>query len=136
MVPLRIHNIIDYFVGAFLIAVPWIIGVEEVSSARNVFLASGVSLIGYSLLTNYYFSVARIIPLGIHMTLDTILGIFLILAPALFGYREQLIETQYVEHVVTGVLLVGLVALTRPRTEASKTTLDRAAIQHQLPLNR
>lgn len=136
MLPLRIHNVIDYLTGALLIVAPWFFGFADVSPARALFLVSGFALLAYSLLTNYYFAVVRWIPLGAHMTLDTVLGLLLILAPALFEYRGLLSEGPYVAHVAIGLGLVGLVALTRPRTEASKTAVDRAAIGHDLPLTR
>jgi hypothetical protein len=136
MIPLKVHNSIDYLTGALLLVAPWLFDFSHVIEARTLFLIGGIALIAYSLLTNYDFSLTRMIPLGVHMTLDTVLGIFLILAPALLGYREQVTEAQYVVHVVLGVSLVGLVALTRPRTEVSKTPIDRAAIRHDLPMTR
>ena len=134
MFSLRTHNVLDYFIGAFLVVSPWIFGFDGVTAARSVFLVGGIALIGYSLLTNYYYSVARIIPLGVHMAFDAILGVVFILAPALFGYREFLTQGQYAVHVVLGIGAVGLVALTRPRTEAAKTPAERAAIAHDVPL--
>ncbi len=132
MLPLRIHNLLDYLIGALLIVTPWLFGFPEIQAARTLFLISGIGLIGYSVLTNYYYSVARVIPLGTHMTLDTVLGLFMILSPALFGYRESLSETQYAVHIALGIGLVGFVAVTRPRTEASKTSVERAAIVNEL----
>jgi hypothetical protein len=126
--------VIDYLAGAFLIAAPWLFGFSTLTEPRLLFLIAGVVLIAYSLLTKTYFSVARWIPLGAHMTLDTVLGIALILAPSLLSYRTRLTEGQYVAHVVIGIGLVGFVALTRPRTEGSKSAVDRAAIQHDLPI--
>lgn len=134
MLPLRAHNVIDYLVGAFLIVAPWLFEFAQVPAARTVFLMSGIAMIAYSLATNYYYSVARLIPLGIHMTLDTLLGLLMILAPALFGYRELLTQSQYAVHIAVGIGVVGFIALTRPRTEATKTAVDRAAISHDLPL--
>lgn len=134
MISLRSHNVLDYVIGAVLMVCPWIFGFAEVGAARNVFLFGGIALIAYSLLTNYYYSVVRVIPLGAHMTMDAILGVFLILAPALFGYRDILTDGQYALHIVLGIGAVGLVALTRPRTEAAKTPAERAAISHDVPL--
>lgn len=136
MISLRVHNILDYVIGAVLIIAPWVFGFGEVAMARNLFLFGGVALIVYSLLTNYYYSIAHVIPLGVHMTLDVLLGVLFILAPALFGYRAFLTNGQYAVHVVLGVAAVGLVALTRPRTEAAKTPAERAAIDHNVPISR
>lgn len=136
MIPLRVHNIADYLLGALLIVSPWLFDFAGIPAARTLFLIGGIALIAYSLLTNYYFSIVRVMPLGVHMTLDTILGILLILAPALFGYRADLVNAQYVAHVVLGIVVVGSVALTRPRSEHAKTAVDRAAIRHDLPITR
>ncbi len=134
MIPLKTHNILDYVIGALLIVSPWLFRFAEIDAARNTFLVLGGGLIVYSLLTNYYYSVAHILPLGVHMTLDALAGIVLILAPALFGYRDLLTGGQYAAHIVLGIGAVGLVALTRPRTEAAKTPAERAAIAHDVPL--
>lgn len=134
MFSLKTHNVIDYLVGALLIVSPWLFGFSDVQAARVVFLMSGTALIGYSLLTNYYYSVARILPLGIHMTLDAVLGVILILAPALFGYRDEIMPLQYVAHVVLGIGAVALVALTRPRTETAKSPLERISIKQDLSI--
>jgi hypothetical protein len=135
MISLRAHNVIDYIVGAVLFVAPWIFGFADIVAARNLLLFSGVALIGYSLITNYYYSLAKILPLGLHMTFDAVLGVLMILAPALFGYRDLLTEGQYAAHIVLGIGAVGLVALTRPRTEAAKTPAERAAITHDVPLH-
>ena len=134
MISLRVHNILDYIVGAVLIISPWLFGFSEIAAARNLFVWGGIALIAYSLLTNYYYAVARVIPLGVHMTLDALLGIVVILAPALFGYRDFLTSGQYALHVVLGIGALGLVALTRPRSESAKTPAERAAIAHDVPL--
>src|SRR5687767_9628764 len=134
MVSLRVHNILDYVIGAFLIVGPWVFGFSEIGTARNLFLIAGVGLISYSLLTNYYYSLARVIPLGVHMTLDVMTGVLFILAPALFGYRDLLTQGQYAAHMVLGIGAIGLVALTRSRTEAAKTPAERAAIMHDVPV--
>jgi hypothetical protein len=129
MISLKVHNILDYIVGALLIISPWLFRFSGVPGARNLFFILGVALVVYSMLTNYYYSVLRIIPLGVHMALDTAIGVFLILGPALFGYRELLTDGQYALHIILGIGAVGLVALTRPRTEAAKTPAERALIE-------
>jgi hypothetical protein len=134
MISLKVHNVLDYVIAAVLVIAPWVLGFADIAAARNLFLFVGVALAVYSLMTNYYYAVVRIIPLGVHMTMDAIAGVLLILAPALFGYRDLITEGQYAAHVVLGIGAVGLVALTRPRTEAAKTPQERASITHDVPL--
>jgi hypothetical protein len=130
MISLKVHNVLDYIIGAFLVVAPWMFGFADIPAARTLFLFSGLALVAYSLLTNYYYSVAKVVPLGVHMTLDAMIGVVTILAPALFGYRELLTGGQYALHVILGVGAIGLVALTKPRTETAKTPVERAAISH------
>jgi hypothetical protein len=136
MISLRTHNILDYVIGAVLILSPFLFGFADINAARNLYVLGGIALIVYSLFTNYYYAIAHVIPLGVHMTLDALLGILVILAPAMFGYRDLLTDGQYALHIVLGIGAVGLVALTRTRTEAAKTPSERAGIAHEVPLTR
>ena len=74
MIPLNVHNVVDYVVGLALVLSPYIFGFSDVAAARNVFLAVGICWLLYSSLTNYYYSFAKIIPLGAHMALDALSG--------------------------------------------------------------
>lgn len=130
MIPLKVHNVLDYVIGVALALSPFVFGFSDVLAARNVFLVLGVGLIGYSLMTNYYYSVAKIIPLGAHMVMDALSGIVLILSPALFGYRELITDGQFALHFVMGIGALGLGALTRTRTEDAKTPIERTEIRH------
>lgn len=135
MIPLKVHNVLDYVVGVLLALSPYVFGFSDVVAARNVFLVLGIGLIAYSALTNYYYSVAKVIPLGVHMVLDALSGIVLILSPALFGYRDVITDGQFALHFVMGIAALGLVALTRTRTESAKTPVQRAEIRHhEVPL--
>jgi hypothetical protein len=127
MVKLKTHNILDYVIAVVLVLAPFLFAFSDVMEARNVFIASGVVLALYSLITKYYYSLAKIIPLGVHMTLDCILGVVLLLAPQLFNYREMISNGQYAVHIIFGLGALGLVAVTRTRTEAAKTPEEHRA---------
>ncbi len=133
MIPLKVHNVLDYFIGVALALSPYVFGFSEVEAARNVFLVLGLGLIAYSAITKYYYSVAKIIPIGVHMVMDALSGIVLILSPALFGYRDVITDGQFALHFVMGIGALGLVALTRTRTEEAKTPTQRAEIRHHSP---
>src|SRR3989338_2511280 len=75
MLSIKTHNILDYVTGAILLFVPAIFGFSEIDAARNIFIFAGISLIGYSLLTKYQYSLWKVIPLGVHMSLDVLLGV-------------------------------------------------------------
>jgi hypothetical protein len=128
MLSLRTHNILDYVGAAILVLSPFLFGFSDVDVARNVFLFLGFGLALYSLITRYEFSVAKIIPLGVHMTLDVLEGVFLMVAPSLFDYRPLLTDLQYGLHFVLGIGVIGLVAITKRKTESGQ--LSDIGIHH------
>jgi len=96
-----------------------------VPAARNICLLVGLGTIIYSAITNYRYSVAKVIPLGVHMVLDVAGGFILILAPWVLGYRDELTGGQMGLHYILGLGVIGLVALTRPRSERERLELGR-----------
>lgn len=128
MLSLKTHNIMDYIIGALLVAFPWIAQFDTLIPARNVFVILGLGLIGYSLLTNYEFSLLRIIPLRVHMGLDVFSGLFLILAPALFDYKDQLSLPQKSVHYIMGLGAIGLVLMTKIRPGEERQQFQKPAM--------
>jgi hypothetical protein len=120
MFSLKTHNILDYVAGVFLILAPFLFGFGDLEVARSAVMMSGFALILYSLFTNYYYSLMRVIPLGVHMALDAANGVFLITAPWIFQYRAFLTPTQEYLHYVLGIGVLGLVAVTREKTEVER----------------
>jgi hypothetical protein len=103
-----LHGILDYAAAIALIALPFILGLEEQSVlAHWMSVMAGVGLIAYSLLTAYAFSLAKIIPFKGHLILDTIAAAFFIGAPFVLGF-EGVVAIYY---WVMGVGVVAVVAL-------------------------
>ena len=128
MIPLKVHNVLDYVIGAVLILTPYLFGFSDVDAGRNVFGVLGVALIVYSLFTNYRYSIARVIPLGVHMAMDVASGTVVMLAPTIFGYRGLLTGGQYAVHFILGLGAVALVAFTDRKTDRvvrTTSTYDR-----------
>jgi hypothetical protein len=127
MVTIRAHNIADYFLGATFIATPFAFGFSHVYFAQDVFLVLGVAVIGYSLLTDYAHSISKAIPLGMHMTFDAVCGIFVVLAPWIYGYREELSLFQVGMHWALGIAAIALPMLTNTHTQSG--SIDRPSSQ-------
>ncbi len=125
MISLKTHNIIDYVIAAILVFTPFVFGFSEIDAARNIYLILGLGLAAYSLMTKYYYCVARVIPLGVHMTFDAAAGVVLIISPYLFDYRADITAMQNAIHFVLGAGAIGLVGITRTRTEAAKTEQEK-----------
>ena len=137
MIPLRIHNILDYVIAALLVLAPFVFGFSDIEIARDLFVVLGVGLASYSLITRYYYSLAKIIPVGVHMVFDTAAGAVILAAPYVTGYRENLTSLQLGVHLVMGLGAIGLVAVTKPRTESAMTIEEqRAIMEHSFSTHR
>jgi hypothetical protein len=110
------HNVLDYVLGVGFISAPYVLGFSDVDNARNTFETLGFSLVIYSLLTQYRYSVYRLVPLGVHMALDIAVGVIAMLAPWMLSYSILINRFQYAMHFVFGLAMIGLVVMTRPRS--------------------
>lgn len=100
----RTHGMLDYLAGALLIVAPWVFGFADAGPwAVWLPVVLGIGLIAVSLMTRYELSVAKLIPMPVHLTLDGGLGIILIASPWLFGFAE----TIWWPHVVVGIVELG-----------------------------
>ncbi|TDF37563.1 hypothetical protein EYS14_15575 [Alteromonadaceae bacterium M269] len=82
-----LHGILDYAAAVALIILPFILGLEEQSPlAHWISVIAGVGLIGYSLLTEYTFSLAKMIPFKVHLALDIVAAVFFVIAPFVLGF--------------------------------------------------
>lgn len=104
----RVHGVLDYLVGALLIAAPWLFDFNRGGAETWVPVVLGAGVILYSLFTNYEYSVSKSIPMKIHLTLDVISGIFLAASPWIFGFNEFV----YLPHLIFGILEIGAGAMT------------------------
>src|SRR5918996_3397301 len=116
----RMHAMLDYPLGVVLIATPWIFGFSDVGGAAVALpIIVGALAIGQSLFTDWELSVAKIVPLRVHLTLDSLAGIVLAISPFVFGFSGEGTNA-WLPHVVAGVgmLNAGLMtqrsAWTRP----------------------
>jgi hypothetical protein len=107
-IPTRVHGIIDYLVGVFLIAAPWLLGFADGGAAQWLPVFLGAAAILYSLLTDYELGVARLIPVHVHLLLDALSGMLLLASPWLFGFADAVA----LPHVVVGTMEIVIPALT------------------------
>jgi hypothetical protein len=118
----KTHAVMDYIMGIVLIASPWILGFADHGSARLSAMAVGILMLIMSLCTNYEGGIIRIIPMGTHLMMDVLAGIFLVLSPWLLDFRDQV----YIPHLILGLLEIGAALCTRKDPEpAPGTTRNR-----------
>jgi len=106
----KIHGILDYVVSVLLIASPWLFGFGVNGHETAIPVVLGITTILYSLLTNYEYSIATVIPFRLHLVLDLLSGLLLAASPWIFGFYDRV----YLPHLVVGIAELGVVLLSRP----------------------
>jgi hypothetical protein len=109
MIPTKIHGFLDYTVGLFLIASPWLLGFWETNRATWVPIVLGGGAILYSLFTNYEWGVIKRLPMRTHLVLDAASGALMTASPWLLGFSDEV----WLPHVVMGLFEIAAAALTR-----------------------
>ena len=118
----RMHGMLDYPAGLLLIASPWLFGFSDVGGAATTIpVVLGIVVLLQSLITDYELSVANVLPLKAHLSLDVLGGVLLALSPLLFGFADEGLGA-WLPHVVFGLGLVGAGLLTREHRETFRAT--------------
>jgi hypothetical protein len=113
--PTSVHGVADYIFGLSLVALPIVLGWPE--NARLYFMAAGLFTIVYSAITDYEFGVYRYLRIRFHLFLDVIVGILLLLTPAIL----RIPENHHAPVYVLGVLAIVLAAITKVRAEGTQS---------------
>ena len=112
--PTKIHGALDYIVGIALLLAPNIFSFTEVGGAAvTIPRILGVVLIVYSIFTNYEWGVFKVLGMYYHLAIDFLASVFLALSPWLFGFHDQK-KAAWVPHVVVGIAVILVVAVTQP----------------------
>ena len=95
----KLHGVLDYAVGALLIAAPWVLGFSSGGPQSWVMMGVGASVLAYSLLTDYEFGALRRIQMPVHLWLDAVGGVLLGLSPWLFAFDDIV----WIPHLAAGL---------------------------------
>lgn len=121
----RTHGVIDYTLGALLLAAPYIFSFADAGGAA-VFIPQSVGglIIVQSLMTDYEMSIVRLIPLRVHLWLDYAASLLLAASPWLFDFSEFPING-WLPHVVAGLgyFFISLNTKTVPETRHAQQRL-------------
>jgi len=110
-VPFFVHSVLDYVVGALLIAAPFLFGFDDIGAATAVSIVSGVIWLAVAAASESPVSLVNSIPRSVHIVLDVVLGAFFVASPFLFGYSDESTPTAF--FIVLGVLGILSVIATR-----------------------
>jgi hypothetical protein len=106
--PTRIHGMLDYLMGALLIASPWLFGFADNEAARWVPVVLGAGVLLYSAFTDYELGVVKKVQMPVHLFLDALGGILLAVSPWMLGFDDRV----WMPHVVLGAVEVLTAAIT------------------------
>jgi hypothetical protein len=123
-IPLNLHAALEPLVAVIIIAAPWIFGFSDTDSATAICALVGVAMLLIGSITDWRLSLARLIPLRLHLAGDLVLGAVLILGPLVFGFTDEGGPTRFM--VIAGVLELMTALMTRwDRTETERTYTRR-----------
>lgn len=123
----RQHGIIDYIYSLTLLAAPRLFGFRHQRLPATIARVFGAGALAMSLLTRYEFSVAKIIPLRIHLIADVISTVLLAASPFLFGFRRRRPHV-WLPHVLIGLISLPIPFLTRGYAADVRQTSPDAAL--------
>lgn len=122
IIPTKVHAVLDYLIGAALIAAPWLFDFARDGASTYVPVILGIGIIIYSLVTDYEFGVARLISVPTHLGIDIVGGLFLAVSPWLFGFSEWV----FWPHVIVGIADVVIALMTKTVPERRPHTVTGA----------
>jgi hypothetical protein len=122
------HAYIDYSLGIILIAAAYLLNFQSENMPNIVMYAMGGWSLLYSLFTKYELGLIKIIPINIHLMLDSLSGIFLATSPWLLGFADKV----FLPHLILGLITLGTAITTSIKPQWQQNT--NLKLRHRQPL--
>jgi hypothetical protein len=115
--PTRVHGVADWLMGALLVALPWILGLDRGSPEGLVPLALGATALVVTFFTDHELGIVRRLPMPVHLWADGLSGALLAASPWLFGFADRV----WLPHLALGLteIVAALVTKLQPADRAS-----------------
>jgi hypothetical protein len=120
-IPTRVHGAVDYLTGLVLIMAPFVLGFADNGPAQWVPMILGAAILVMSLITDYELSLAKVIPMSVHLGVDAAGGLLLAASPWLFGFADQV----FWPHLIIGILEIGAALMTRTTPDTADVGVGR-----------
>jgi hypothetical protein len=88
----RLHGLLEYLIGAFFIASPFIFGFDA-SVAVAIGVVGGIVLILMAATAQTGPALSGMVPVGLHVLFDVVLAAFLVASPFIFGFSDEAAPT-------------------------------------------
>ncbi len=104
----RVHGVLDYAVAAVFLNAPMVFGFQHTVASKVAYWLTGIHLL-LTACTDFPPGPFRWIPFKIHGAIELVAGLFVLVAPWIFGFSDQAAARNF--FVVMGILLLIVVAL-------------------------
>jgi hypothetical protein len=123
-VPVVVHGVFEYVVGALFIASPFLFGFNDSAAPTAAALVVGLLLLAFTATSALPTGLVRSVSLGVHVTVDLVLAVLLVALPFLLGFTDEAAPTAL--FIVVGVLHLLMTIATRfsPGDEADGSSDD------------
>src|SRR5690349_11352658 len=109
-IPAFIHGILEYALGALLVAAPFIFAFDS-GGAKAVSIVAGVLILIFAASSALTTGLIKSIPVQAHVVLDYILAGLLIASPFIFSFSSESTPTAF--FIVTGIVYLLVTIATR-----------------------
>ena len=106
-VPLFVHGLVEYGVGALSIVAPFLFSFDS-DPAKVISILLGAAIIVMGFVTESPTGVSRSMPIASHVVLDYVVSLFAIVSPFVFGFTDDAAATAYFVVVGVGFLLLSI----------------------------
>jgi len=89
LISTKIHGILDYLLGTFLVAAPWILNFHRGAVETWILVIAGIIILVVSMVTDHETGVWRALSMRIHLSIDFFLGVLLAASPLLLGAGQN-----------------------------------------------
>jgi SPW repeat len=101
-ISLNTHAMLEPLMAVLIIVAPWLFGFSDVSDAQTICIVVGAVMLIAGAMTQWRYSLAKLIPLRTHFMTDLLLAAVLILTPFIFGFSDEGGATRFM--IIIGVL--------------------------------
>jgi hypothetical protein len=106
-VPLTVHGIVEYVVGALSVAAPFLFNFDsQGATVLSALLGAGILVMAVT--TDHSTGISRNLPIASHVVLDYVVSLVWIVAPFLFSFTDDSAATAYFLIVGIGFLLMSV----------------------------